>query len=81
MIAEVVYTIIRDVLMQDTLVLTPEMSAQDVEGWDSVQQVSIILAVEGHFGIRMKSREIDRLRNVGDFVRLVGEKTGRDVLF
>ena len=74
MIEDEVYGIIRDVLLDDGLVLTPETSAGDVEGWDSVQQVAIILAVEGHFGIRMKSREIDRLRNVGDFVRLVGEK-------
>ena len=74
MIEDEVYAIIRDVLLNDDLVLTPETSAADVEGWDSVQQVSIILAVEAHFGIRLKSREIDRLRNVGDFVRVIGEK-------
>ena len=74
MIEDEVYAIIRDVLLNDDLVLTPETSAADVEGWDSVQQVSIILAVEAHFGIRLKSREIDRLRNVGDIVRVVGEK-------
>ena len=73
MIEAEVYQIIRDVLMNDDLVLTPATSAGDVEGWDSVAQVSIILAVEGHFGVRMKSREIDRLRNVGDFVRLIEE--------
>ena len=74
MIEDEVYAIIRDVLLNDDLVLTPETSAADVEGWDSVQQVSIILAVEAHFGIRLKSREIDRLRNVGDIVRVIGEK-------
>ncbi len=74
MIEDEVYAIIRDVLLNDDLVLTPETSAADVEGWDSVQQVSIILAVEAHFGMRLKSREIDRLRNVGDIVRVIEEK-------
>ena len=58
----------------DSLVLTPQTSASDVKGWDSVKMVSIILGVEQHFDIRLRSREVDRLKNVGDLAALVKTK-------
>ncbi|WP_428390534.1 acyl carrier protein [Lichenicoccus sp.] len=58
----------------DSLVLTPQTSAADVKGWDSVKMVSIILGVEQHFDIRLRSREVDRLKNVGDLAALVKTK-------
>lgn len=58
----------------DSLVLTPETSAEHVKGWDSVKMVSIILGVEQHFDIKLRSREVDRLRNVGDLAALVKSK-------
>ena len=55
----------------DSLVLTPQTAADQVPGWDSVKMVSIILGVEQHFDVRLRSREVDRLRNVGDLADLV----------
>ncbi len=75
MIEADLYAIIRDVLGDESLELSRESSAYDVPGWDSVSQVSIILGVEAHFGIRLRTRDIDRLRNVGDFVDLIAGKT------
>ncbi len=66
--------IFRDVFVREDLPLTPELTGEDIEGWDSFKQVEIILATEEHFRIRMKAREIDALRNVGDFARLVALK-------
>ena len=60
-----------DVFGDATLVLTPLTSAADVPGWDSVKMVSIVLGVEQRFDIRLRSREVDRLRNVGDLAELV----------
>jgi acyl carrier protein len=56
--------------------LRPQTTASDIAGWDSVKMVSLIVATEQHFGIRMRSREIDRLKCVGDFVALVKAKQG-----
>ena len=50
----------------DSLVLTPQTSAEHVKGWDSVKMVSIILGVEQHFDVKLRWREVDKLRNVGD---------------
>ena len=63
--------IIRDVLMNFDLVLTPDLTANEVEGWNSFKMIEIILAVESHFGMKVRSKELDELENVGDLVALV----------
>jgi acyl carrier protein len=66
--------IFHDLFGDDTLVLTPETTADDVEGWDSIKHISLIVAVEDHWGIKMKTAEIDTLKNVGDLQRIVAAK-------
>lgn len=58
------------------LMLRPEMTAADVEGWDSVKMVTIIIATESRFGIHLRSREVDGLSTVGDLAAAVGAKLG-----
>lgn len=67
--------IFRAVLRRDDLVLTPELSAAQVAGWDSFRQIEIILAAEEHWGVRFATRELDSLRSVGDLAKLVASKT------
>ncbi len=68
--------IFRDTFMNDTMTLTPALSAKDVKGWDSFKQIEIIVATEERFGIKMTTRELDSLQNVGDLARVVAAKTG-----
>lgn len=68
--------IFRDVFLRDDLQLRPELSAKDVQGWDSFKQIDIILAVEEKYGIKFNTRELDSLHNVGDLVRVIAGKTG-----
>ncbi len=63
--------IIRDVLMNFDLVLRPDLTANEVEGWNSYKMIEIIVAVESHFGLKVKSKELDNLENVGDLVTLI----------
>ena len=55
--------------------LRPETTAADVEGWDSVVHVMLVLASERAFGIRFEINEIANAANVGEFVALVEAKT------
>jgi acyl carrier protein len=55
----------------DHLVLEPSTSARDIAGWDSAQMVLLVIAVEERFGIHMRSREIDALNCVGDWIDLI----------
>jgi acyl carrier protein len=66
-----------DVFMRDDIVLKPELSAKDLEGWDSFKQIEIVLATEERFGIKFSTREVDGLQSVGDLVRLVSAKTNK----
>ncbi|HUB44502.1 MAG TPA: acyl carrier protein [Acetobacteraceae bacterium] len=66
--------IFHDVFMRDDLVLKPELSAKDVQGWDSFKQIEIIMATEEKYGIKFTTRELDSLQNVGDLVRVVTAK-------
>ena len=66
--------IFRETFGDPSLPLTPEMTAQDVPGWDSLRMVIIIIAVEERFGIRLRTSEMDRLHCVGDFVALLLER-------
>ena len=64
-------TIMRDVLMQPDLVLSPRLTAKQVEGWDSFKMIEIILAVEAHFNIKVRSHQVDQLETVGDLTNLI----------
>lgn len=68
--------IFRDLFGDDDLVLTTDTTADDVDGWDSIKHISLIVAVEDRFGIKMKTSEIEGLANVGDLTNKIEEKLG-----
>jgi acyl carrier protein len=53
------------------VVVSPELSADDVEEWDSLAHVPLILTVEQTFGIRFRVGEVEATKNVGDLVDLI----------
>lgn len=63
--------IFQDVLDNDSIELTRELTAGDVDEWDSLTHVRLIVAVERAFGIKFQSMEIADLKNVGDMVDLI----------
>ena len=58
--------VFRSVFNDDSLVLSDTTTAADVPGWDSLQQIKIILACEKKLGIRLRARDINALENVGE---------------
>ncbi len=66
--------IARDILDMPALVVTPEMVASDVERWDSLNHIYIIVAVEKRFNIKVNTSEVEDLKNAGELVRLVSRK-------
>lgn len=59
------------------LMVTPETSKDDLEEWDSIAQVKLVLAVEAAFGIRIQPNEVETLNSVRDFADLVHRHAGR----
>jgi acyl carrier protein len=67
--------IFQDVFDEDSIKVTPELSAKDVDGWDSLTHVRLMLTVQKAFKIKFSSSEIRKLEKVGDLVRLISERT------
>ena len=68
--------IFRKVFEDDELVPTPEMTAEQVDLWDSMRHVRMVLAVEKALGVQFSTDEIAGLENVGALVKLVQAKLG-----
>jgi acyl carrier protein len=63
--------VVRDQLDDETITLTTATRADEVDGWDSLAHVRIMIAVEEEFGVRFQTSEITSLKNVGGLVDLV----------
>jgi acyl carrier protein len=66
--------IFQDVLEDDDLKLSPETTAKDLDDWDSLNHVRLMLTVEKTFGVKFSAGEIGRLKNIGGLIKLVQEK-------
>ena len=64
-----------DVFDVDDLEVTPATTAEDIEEWDSLSHVRLVVAVERKFGFKFKNAEIEGLKTVGDLVGLIETKT------
>jgi acyl carrier protein len=74
MISEELKKIILTTLKLDDFDFQDETTASQVPGWDSLNHVNVILAVEKHYNIRFKNLEVLRLKNIGDLQNLVNSK-------
>ncbi len=68
--------IIRDIFDDDTIVVTDNTTAADIEDWDSLEQINILVAAERAFSVKFSVGEIEGLKNVGELVDLVVKKRG-----
>lgn len=66
--------VFRQVFDDPVLVLRDDMSAADVKGWDSLNHIDLIVAVERQFKIRFTTREVTALKTVGDLADLTARK-------
>jgi acyl carrier protein len=69
-------TIVADLLDLDSVELTITSVADDVDGWDSLAHVRIVVAAEEAFGCRFTTNEITGLKTVGDLVALIKRQSG-----
>ncbi len=74
MLSDELTTIFRDVFDDETLVPTDHMTAADVQNWDSLTHINLIVAIEKHFKIKFTTGEVTGLKNVGDLKALILKK-------
>lgn len=67
-------SVFQKVFEEKDIPITREMTAQDIEKWDSLRHIQLISEVESAFGIKFKLREILHMNNVGDLIDLITAK-------
>lgn len=63
-----------DQIFLDEVNVTPELTADDVEEWNSLLHVSLVMAVEEEFGIRFRVGEVETAANVGQLADLIEKR-------
>ena len=66
--------IFREVFDDEGITLTRAMTADDVEGWDSLSHVNLIVTIEARYGIKFSQKELLTFKNVGDLMDSIAAK-------
>ena len=73
-IAQRVQVVFQDIFDNPNLIISPGMTAKDVDDWDSFNHINLVMAIEKTFKIRFTIAEVGRLANVGDLFKLIESK-------
>ena len=66
--------VFKDVFDDDSIVVRDETTAADIEDWDSLEHINLIVAVEKQFSIKFNIGEVNVMKNVGDMVNIILER-------
>ena len=66
--------IFRKTFNDDSLVLSDELTANDIDQWDSLSHMQLITEIEDEFSVKFKLKDLNKMRNVGDMIDLIISK-------
>ena len=66
----------RDIFDDDDIAVTDDTEAADIDGWDSLTHIRLILGVEREFRIKMTAAEVGSLKNVGQMIDVIAARAG-----
>ena len=66
--------VFRQVFDNERLILTNDMMAPDIEGWDSVTHINLMFGIEQAFGVRFKGNELADMKNIGELKNFLVSK-------
>jgi acyl carrier protein len=73
-ILAIMTSMFRDLFDDPTIELTPGTTANDIEEWDSMNHITLVVEAEQRFGIKFQTAELEELKNVGEFVDVISKK-------
>ena len=71
---EEIQNIFREVLENDDIIVTNKTCADDIEEWDSLNHIYLIVEIESHFNLKFTSSEIQEWKDVGDMIVAIKNK-------
>ena len=76
-IHEQLVDVFRQVFDDETLILTDETTADDIEGWDSVAHINLMFSIEQAFGVQFNGNELAEMKNIGELKQFLVSKERR----
>lgn len=73
-IIEELQDIFRDIFDDEDIVITKETTSEDIDDWDSLTHMQLILEIEKHYNIKFTTAEIKKAANVGEFIKIIEGK-------
>ncbi|MBQ6841382.1 MAG: acyl carrier protein [Bacilli bacterium] len=73
-IFERVNNVFRDVFDDETITVNENTTSSDIEDWDSLEHINLIVAIENEFGIKFGMNEVTGMKNVGEMVKIIKDK-------
>ena len=77
-VIEELQQVFRATFKDNAIEIGDSTTAKDIDEWDSLSHVGLVLEAEKRFGIRFSTAEIALLENVGEFAHIIRRRTGRD---
>jgi len=74
-ILSAVQNIFRDVFDDENLIISDSTNANDIEDWDSLEQINLVVAIEDLFNIEFDMDDVVNFKNVGDMINVIAKKT------
>lgn len=71
---EKINAVFRDIFEDDDITVTDETTADDIDGWDSLEHINLINAIEEEFDIKFNMGQIVSMKNVGEMVDIIISK-------
>ena len=66
--------VFQDVFDDESIHVTDETTADDIEDWDSLEHINLVVAIENKFGIKFNMNEVTSFKNVGEMVDIIVER-------
>lgn len=66
--------VFQEVFDDETIVVKPETTADDIEDWDSLEHINLVVAIENYFNIKFNMNEVTTMKNVGEMVDIILER-------
>ena len=71
-----VQDIFRDVFDDETLTISDQTNSDQIDDWDSLEHISLIVSMEKEFSMKFDIKEVNKLENVGEMIDLILRKMG-----
>ena len=66
--------VFRDVFDDESISVTENTTSNDIEDWDSLEHINLVVAIEEEFGMKFKMSEVTGMKNVGEMVEIILER-------